>query len=103
MNILLRLRRELGADVEPDRFEHRAFYNDAEGRIEMHLVSNERQTIRLDHTTVELAPGETIHTENSYKFDLEQFRGIAADAGWKRRAYWMDDEQLFSVQFFEVA
>ncbi len=103
MNMLLRLRRELGADVEPGRFEHRAFYNDAEGRIEMHLVSSAQQTIRLDHTTVELAPGETIHTENSYKFDLEQFREVAADAGWKRRAYWTDDEQLFSVQFFEVA
>lgn len=103
MNLLVRLRRELGADVEPDRFEHHAFYNDAEGRIEMHLVSSERQTIRLDHTEVELERGETIHTENSYKFDLDQFRFMAAAAGWRRCAYWTDDERLFSVQYFEVA
>ncbi len=103
MNLLLRLRRELGADVEPDRFEHLAFYNDAEGRIEMHLVSSEQQTIRLDHTEVELEPGEMIHTENCYKFDLDQFREMAWAAGWQRRAYWTDEKQLFSVQYFEVA
>ena len=102
MNMLRRLKRELGADVEPDRFEHRAFYNDAEGRIEMHLVSSTQQTIRLDHTEVEFQPGETIHTENCYKFDLDQFRDMAASAGWRRRMYWTDDEGLFSVQYFEV-
>lgn len=88
--------------VEPERFEHRAFYNKPMGRIEMHLVSAEQQTIRLDHTEVELRPGETIHTENSYKFDLEQFREMAAEAGWHRVAYWTDVEELFNVQYFEV-
>ena len=53
-------------------------------------------------TRVVLSPGETIHTENSYKFDLDQFKAIAAAAGWRRIAYWMDDEELFSVQYFEV-
>ncbi len=102
LNLLSRLKRDLGADVRPERFEHRAFYNKPKGRIEMHLVSAEHQTIRLDHTEVELKRGETIHTENSYKFDLDQFRAIAEEAGWRRVAYWMDDEEFFSVQYFEV-
>ena len=102
LNLLLRLQRELGADVQPEQFEHRAFYNEPKGRIEMHLVSAEHQVIRLDHTEVELKRGETIHTENSYKFDLDQFRAIAEEAGWRRVAYWMDDEEFFSVQYFEV-
>ncbi len=102
LNLLSRLKRDLGADVQPERFEHRAFYNEPKGRIEMHLVSAEHQIIRLDHTEVELEPGETIHTENSYKFDLDQFEAIAAQAGWRRVAYWMDDQELFSVQYFEA-
>ncbi len=102
LNLLSRLKRDLGADVQPERFEHRAFYNKPKGRIEMHLVSAEHQTIRLDHTEVELKPGETIHPENSYKYDLDQFKAIAAQAGWHRVAYWTDDEELFSVQYFET-
>ncbi len=102
LNLLSRLKSDLGADVRPDRFEHRAFYNADEGRIEMHLVSTERQTIRLDHTVIELKPGETIHTENSYKYDLEQFAAIAARSGWRRVACWTDDQELFSVQYYEA-
>ncbi|MHC4416153.1 MAG: L-histidine N(alpha)-methyltransferase [Planctomycetota bacterium] len=103
LNLLSRLRRELHADVCVDGFEHRAFYNEAEGRIEMHLVSKVRQSVRLNHTQVEFTPGETIHTENSYKYDLEQFRRMAAQAGWKRAAYWTDEDDLFSVQYYETA
>lgn len=102
LNLLQRLRDEVGADVQVDRFEHRAFYNNSEGRIEMHLVSTDRQTIRLDDTEVHFEPGETIHTENSYKFDLEQFRELAEKTGWRRAAYWTDDNDYFSVQYFDL-
>lgn len=102
LNLLSRMQRDLGADVEPDRFEHRAFYNKPKGRIEMHLVSAEQQTIRLDHTKVEMEPGETIHTEVSYKYDLDQFKALAAEAGWRRVSYWTDEDELFSVQYFEA-
>jgi dimethylhistidine N-methyltransferase len=101
LNMLDRMRRELDADVSVDRFEHRAFYNEAEGRIEMHLVSTERQTVCLDHTEVRFEAGETIHTENSYKYGLEQFRLLAAAAGWRRVAYWTDENEYFSVQYCE--
>jgi dimethylhistidine N-methyltransferase len=101
LNVLHRLRDELGAEVRVDRFEHRAFYNEAEGRIEMHLVSTEPQTIRLDHTDVRFEAGETIHTENSYKYDPEQFRALAASAGWRRATSWTDENAYFSVQYCE--
>lgn len=99
LNILERLRTELDADVRVDRFEHRAFYNEAEGRIEMHLTSTERQTVRLDHTEVRFETGETIHTESSYKYDLDEFRELLAEAGWRRVECWTDEDEYFSVQY----
>lgn len=101
-NVLHRIRRELGADVDVDRFEHRAFYNEAEGRVEMHLVSDGAQSFRLDGTTITFAPGETIHTENSYKFDDEQFTSLAASAGWNSVDAWTDERNYFSVRYCEA-
>ncbi len=103
LNVLLRLRNELEADVRVEQFEHRARFNRDEGRIEMHLISKVPQEIRLDHTIVELEAGETIHTENSYKYGQEQFRVLAATAGWQRVACWTDEDDYFSVQYFEAA
>ncbi len=103
LNLLVRLQRVLDADVQIEQFEHRAFYNAGEGRIEMHLVSKVHQTIALDHTHIPIDAGETIHTENSYKYDLEEFAELAATAGFARRAAFMDDERLFSVQYFEAS
>jgi L-histidine Nalpha-methyltransferase len=100
-NLLYRMRRELGAGIEPEQFAHRAFYNEAEGRIEMHLASRVRQTIRLEGAFFELVPGETIHTENSYKYDLDGFAALAGRAGFVRTALWLDSARLFSVQHFE--
>jgi dimethylhistidine N-methyltransferase len=101
LNVLERMRRELDADVRVDRFEHLAFYNEDEGRIEMHLESTVRQTVRLDHTSIGFEAGETIHTENSYKFHLEEFRELAARAGWRPAAYWTDEKGYFTVQYCE--
>ncbi len=83
-NMLERLRDELGAEVDLDAFEHRAFYDEDKGRIEMHLVSEKTQTIRLRDIEVHFEAGETIHTENSYKYDLEEFNRLAAQGGWCR-------------------
>lgn len=102
LNLLHRLQRELDADVQVDQFEHSAFYNDDEGRIELHLVSKTEQTIELDGVEIGFEKGETIHTENSYKYDLKEFDALAGQAGFERRAVWTDDSDLFSVQFFEV-
>src|SRR4030095_3628784 len=71
-NLLRRLNRELGADFQLDRFAHRALWNEVEGRIEMHLVSRCAQEVRLAGRRIRFEAGETIHTENSYKYDLRE-------------------------------
>ncbi len=95
LNLLARLNRELGADFDLAAFEHHAFYNAERGRIEMHLASTKRQKARLCGTTVEFRAGETIHTENSYKYSLEAFRALAHGSGWSPLKAWTDG--LFSV------
>jgi dimethylhistidine N-methyltransferase len=102
LNILNRLQKDLNAEIDPDQFEHLAYYNETEGRIELHLVSKRNQSIRLNGDEFRLESGETIHTENSYKYDLEEFRQLALLAGFERFKVWADDRNLFSVQYFEA-
>ncbi|MHC4446633.1 MAG: L-histidine N(alpha)-methyltransferase [Planctomycetota bacterium] len=102
LNILHRIQNELDAEIEVDQFDHRAFYNETEGRIEIHLVSRVDQVIRLDGTEFELAAGETIHTENSYKYDLADFDRITFRGGFERQAIWSDPKAYFSVLYLTV-
>ncbi len=97
LNMLARLNRELGADFDLSAFRHRAFYNEQRHRVEMHLVSAREQSVRLDGHRFSLAAGETIHTENSYKYSLERFQGLADSAGFSLLRQWTDPEQLFSL------
>jgi len=99
LNLLERINRELGADFQPEQFEHYAFYNYPPGRVEMHLISQRDQTVRLDNTTITFARGETIWTESSYKYSLDGFREMAAAAGWRVVRVWTDDKHWFSVQY----
>ncbi len=101
LNMLKRLNRELGADFELDQFQHKAIYNAAEGRIEMHLVSNREQSVQIAGEFFDFAAGESIRTECSYKFTLEEFDQLATQAGFARRRYWTDPRALFSVQYFD--
>lgn len=97
LNLLARANRELGADFDLDAFEHRAFYNEGASRIEMHLVSRKAQTALVCGTTVAFAAGETIHTENSYKYTVEGFAALATEAGWRGMAALSDSASLFCV------
>jgi dimethylhistidine N-methyltransferase len=97
LNVLRRLNREAGADFNLDRFAHRAVWNDAQSRIEMHLVSLGRQSVSLAGARIDFAAGETIHTENSYKHALPAFRALARDAGWETARVWTDPDGLFAV------
>ncbi|HVL36550.1 MAG TPA: L-histidine N(alpha)-methyltransferase [Burkholderiales bacterium] len=97
LNLLARLNRELGADFRPAAFAHYAFYNAAEGRIEMHLVSLRRQNVRIGRHRFEFDVGESIHTENSYKYSVEGFRALAAAAGFAAKRTWTDRRQLFAL------
>ena len=102
-NLLVRANRELGADFEVDAFAHRARYDAAHGRIEIHLESLKRQTVHIDGVALSFAAGERIHTEDSYKYSIEGFRGIARAAGFRPAAVWTDPRQLFSVHWLETA
>ena len=102
LNLLQRLREELGAEVNPRGFRHHAFYNAARGRIEMHLVSRRTQDIRLLGQRFHFNPGESIHTENSYKYSLEEFHALARGAGLRPRQAWLDSARLFSVHYLSV-
>ena len=102
LNLLYRLRAELGAQVNPQGFQHRAFYNAVRGRIEMHLVSRFAQDIRIQGQRFYFEPGESIHTENSYKYTLEEFHAIARAAGLRPRQVWLDASRLFGVHYLSV-
>lgn len=96
-NLLRRLNREAAAEFDPARFAHRALWNAAEGRIEMHLESLQAQTVQVAGRAIRFARGETIHTENSYKHTLEGFAALAHAAGWATQTVWTDPQQLFSL------
>ncbi|PVV27252.1 MAG: L-histidine N(alpha)-methyltransferase, partial [gamma proteobacterium symbiont of Ctena orbiculata] len=83
LNLLQRMQQELNADIDPGVFEHLAFYNGEEGRIEMHLVSTQQQTLRLNGHRFEFEEGETVHTENSYKYSPTECINMVIDNGFK--------------------
>ncbi|MCW8943878.1 MAG: L-histidine N(alpha)-methyltransferase [Sedimenticola sp.] len=97
LNLLHRIRDETEADCNPENFEHQAFYNQQLGRIEMHLISRCRQTLHLNGDEFLLDEGESIHTENSYKYSPEEFIALANKAGLHLVQHWLDEEALFAV------
>jgi L-histidine Nalpha-methyltransferase len=100
-NLLVRLNREADADFDLQSFEHRAVWNDAESRIEMHLVSRYDQMVRVAGHLIHFSPGESIHTENSYKYTPERFAAMADQSDWHTAALLTDAEQLFSLHLLE--
>lgn len=97
LNILARLDRELGADFDLRRFHHRAFYNQKDGCIEMHLVSTLEQTVTVSGQRFHFRAGEHILSERSHKYTLERFAALAAQAGLKIEQQWIDDRRYFCV------
>jgi dimethylhistidine N-methyltransferase len=97
LNMLRRLNREAGGQFVLSRFAHRAIWNDAESRIEMHLESLCEQHVMVAGTRIAFAAGETIHTENSYKHTLPAFTDMARAAGWQTKRVWTDPAGLFAV------
>ena len=104
LNILHRLNRELGADFDPANFRHRAVWNRVESRIEMHLEStrDHRVCIPCARLNLHFAKGETIHTENSYKFTRPAIRSLLEDAGFDVEQTWMDDRRWYAVTLARV-
>lgn len=102
LNLLARANRELGTQFVLDQFAHSAFYNAPQRRIEMHLVSRCRQQVVVSGECYELAEGDTLHTENSYKFTIDGLHELAAGAGFRPGPVWTDPEQLFSVHWLNA-
>ena len=97
LNVLARINRELDADFDLRGFSHYAFYDPSAGRIEMHLVSTRPQAVAIGPHRFSFARGESIHTENSYKYSIEEFQALAARAGFRAARVWTDRRAWFSV------
>ena len=97
LNLLCRINRDLGADFDLSAFRHRAFFDEDLSRVEMHLVSVRPQIVTIGGRSVTFATGETIHTENSYKYTMAGFQSLAAEAGWNAGSALTDPDRLFAV------
>jgi dimethylhistidine N-methyltransferase len=103
LNLLRRINRELGADFDLAAFQHHAYYDASQGRIEMHLESRQPQRVTIAGRGFEFRAGETVHTENSYKYTVGEFQALARAAGFAPQQHWSDDERLFAVHYLTVA
>ncbi len=97
LNLMRRINRELDGDIPVDALEHRADWNDEYARIEMHLVAQRDVAFSVCGTTFTMKQGETIHTENSHKFDRRTSQTLLLAGGWTPVQRWLDDEQRFSL------
>jgi dimethylhistidine N-methyltransferase len=102
LNMLARINRELEGDFDLAAFRHVALYDAGMGRIEIHLESLHAQTARVLGRAFHFRAGETIHTENSYKYSVEEFRALAASAGFRSAKTWVDGKNLFSIHYLAV-
>jgi dimethylhistidine N-methyltransferase len=102
-NVLRRINRELGADIDVDGFEHHAFFNDAEARVEMHLVALRDQILEIGGRSFSVGRGESICTEYSYKYSVESIASLATSAGYTLRTHWTDQDGWFGLFLLEVA
>lgn len=102
LNVLARINREFGGNFDLKNFQHRAVFNQQAGRIEMHLASRSAQAVIINalDLQIEFQPGETIHTENSYKYDLPQLAALAEETGFQMMKTWFDGERRFSCNFW---
>lgn len=103
LNLLTRMNRELRGTFDLDTFEHHAFFNRERSRIEMHLASLKRQKVKVAGEVFEFRAGETIHTENSYKYSVESLGALARGVGWMPAGAWTDPDKYFSIQAFTYA
>ncbi|TLG78784.1 L-histidine N(alpha)-methyltransferase [Methylocystis sp. B8] len=97
LNLLARINRELDGTFDLNNFRHAAIYEPFEGRIEMHLISSSDQDVWVKGRRFRFRAGETIHTENAYKYTIEEFHLMAQSAGWAPQRVWTDEANLFSV------
>ncbi|MFN8495330.1 MAG: L-histidine N(alpha)-methyltransferase [Caldilineaceae bacterium] len=93
------LNQELSSNFQIDQFAHKAIYNEAMGRVEIYLVSMQEQSVSLNERLIHFNAGEQIWRAYSYKYSPAEFADLAAQAGWRVQKVWIDEQQLFSVQY----
>jgi dimethylhistidine N-methyltransferase len=103
LNLLTRINRELAGDFDLSRFTHRGVWNELESRIEMHLQARVGHIVQAAGARFVFAPGETIHTENSYKFTDAYFTSLAERAGWRVGRRWESAAPQFAIYLLEAA
>ena len=102
LNLLARINRELKSDFDLDGWQHYAYYNEVEGRIEMHLRSLYEQIVNIEENEYYFDKNDYIHTENSYKYSIEEFQSLASKASFNSEMVWMDEKKLFSIHLFSI-
>ncbi len=102
LNMLAHINRKLNADFDFDCFEHKAFYNESLGRVEMHLLCKNSQSVTIGDNVFDIELGETIHTENSYKYSSAEFSALAKRAGFQNKKTWIDENELFSIHYLSA-
>lgn len=102
-NLIHRMRRELDIQIDPQAFDHRAFYNPEAGRVEMHLVSREPQQLQLNGRRFRLERGESLHTENSYKYTPNEFLALASACRLSPVNHWVADQEMFAIYLLQAA
>lgn len=97
-NLLAHINRKLNADFDPKSFSHEARFDERERRIEMHLRSTRTQTVTIPSigVTVEIEEGETLWTESSYRYGIEELRALALKTGFREAVTWVDSEWPFA-------
>ena len=103
LNLLVRANHELGANFDLNNWRHRAIYNQSHGRVEMYLISQIEQWVRIDDREFHFLANEKVLTEYSYKYTPEGFTSLAGQAGFRFEQLWTDDARLFGVFYFSVA
>ncbi len=102
LNLLHHINERIDSKIVPEHFSHKAIYNATKGRIEMHLVSKQPQQIVIEEESFSLESGESIHTESSYKYSIDEFHKLAAESGFSAVKVWTDEKQLFSIHYLKV-
>lgn len=103
LNLIERINHELGGNFDVSAFKHQALYNELKGRMELHLVSQKKQTVNIQIYNFSFEKNETIHTENSYKYHTKEFSSLAEKAGFTTIKTWVDEKQLFSLHYLEAS
>jgi len=102
MHLLHRMKKELDADINISEFSHKAFYNEKLGRVEMHLISNLKQNIKINNLEFSFTEGESIHTECSYKYSVREFSELAKKSGFSMLKNWTDKRNFFSIYLMKA-